>query len=158
MNFYDDLCTVMKYYSTSGAFLTVTDGALTNTMTVSWGNVGFMWGVPYWMVMVRPQRYTFGIIERSDNFTLSIPFGSLGEELTICGTQSGADIDKSKVVGFVPARGVSSPVVAGCDAYFECKIIYKDTFKQANMLPRYADEFYNGDFHNVYFGEITARY
>jgi len=158
VKFYDGLENVMKHYSSSGAFLTVSDGALTNTMTVSWGNIGYMWDVPYWMVMVRPQRYTHGIIARAEDFTLSLPFGTMKKELDICGTKSGADIDKSKVVEFIAARGVKSPVVNGCDIYYECRIIYRDGFKEANMPDKIARRFYSNDFHSVYFGEITGMY
>jgi len=158
MNFYDDLETVMKHYSSGGAFLTVSDGELTNTMTVSWGNTGFMWDVPYWMVMVRPQRYTFKLIERAADFTLSLPFGTMKKELGICGTKSGADIDKGKVVEFVPAKSVKSPVVNGCDIYYECKIIYRDIFKGAAVPPEVSARFYKNDYHSVYFGEIVKQY
>ena len=158
MNFYDDLENVMKHYSSTGAFLTVTDGELTNTMTVSWGNIGFMWGVPYWMVMVRPQRYTHGIISRAEDFTLSLPFGSMKNELSVCGTKSGKDTDKSKIVRFVPSVAAKSPAVEGCDIYYECRIIYKDAFKEANMDKIMAGKFYTGDFHSVYFGEIIKQY
>ena len=158
MKFYDGLETVMKHYSSSGAFLSVTDGAFTNTMTVSWGNAGFMWDRPCWMVMVRPQRHTFKIIGRAEDFTLSLPFGSMKKELGICGTKSGADIDKGEVVKFLPARAVKSPVVDGCDIYYECKIIYRDFFKKENVPLPVAEKFYNNDFHHIYFGEIVSQY
>ena len=29
-----------------------------NTMTVSWGGVGIMWGKPVAFIFIRPQRYT----------------------------------------------------------------------------------------------------
>ncbi|MBO5253163.1 MAG: flavin reductase family protein, partial [Clostridia bacterium] len=42
-----------------------------NTMTVSWGSVGFIWGKPSVTVYVRPQRYTKKFVDRETLFTLS---------------------------------------------------------------------------------------
>ncbi|MEG1999357.1 MAG: flavin reductase family protein, partial [Bacteroidales bacterium] len=42
-----------------------------NTMTVSWGSVGFLWGKPVVMVYIRPQRYTLQFIDREESFSLS---------------------------------------------------------------------------------------
>lgn len=42
-----------------------------NTMTASWGGVGFLWNKPVVFVFIRPQRYTFGFIEQEPMFTLS---------------------------------------------------------------------------------------
>ena len=42
-----------------------------NTMTASWGGLGVLWRKPMATIYVRPQRYTFGFIEQSDEFTLS---------------------------------------------------------------------------------------
>ena len=47
-----------------------------NTMTASWGGIGFLWNKPVVYVFIRPERYTFEFIEKSEYFTLSF----LGEE------------------------------------------------------------------------------
>ena len=36
-----------------------------NTMTVSWGGIGELWGKDVCFVFVRPQRYTFEFIEKN---------------------------------------------------------------------------------------------
>ena len=57
-----------------------------NTMTASWGGIGFLWNKPVVYVFIRPERYTFEFIEKSEYFTLSF----LGEEnrdiQKICGS------------------------------------------------------------------------
>ena len=62
-----------------------------NMMTASWGSMGYLWNKPVVMVFVRPQRYTFEFIEKSEYFTLSF----LGEENRaihkICGSKSGRE-------------------------------------------------------------------
>ena len=47
-----------------------------NTMTASWGGIGFLWNKPVVYIFIRPERYTFEFIEKSEYFTLSF----LGEE------------------------------------------------------------------------------
>ena len=58
-----------------------------NTMTASWGGIGWLWNKPVAFVFVRPERHTFGFVEREERFTLSF----LGEEhrdiLNFCGTK-----------------------------------------------------------------------
>ncbi|MDR1705290.1 MAG: flavin reductase family protein [Clostridiales bacterium] len=158
MAFYDNLDTVMKHFIKKGGFLTAKAGEQVNTMTISWGFVGFVWGRPHFICFVRPQRHTYGIIERADSFTVSVPLGDMENELEICGTKSGRDTDKSQVVRFIPAKSVESPVVEGCGRYFECRINYKDVF-DGEALPDFIKTAnYKDDFHHMYFGEIVEAY
>ena len=73
-----------------------------NTMTASWGGIGFLWNKPVVYVFIRPERYTFEFIEKSEYFTLSF----LGEENRaihkICGSKSGREVDKVKETGLKP--------------------------------------------------------
>ena len=47
------------------------DGKL-NTMTVNWGQMGYLWNKCVTTVYVRTQRYTFPIIDSSDTNSLCI--------------------------------------------------------------------------------------
>ena len=149
----------MRELSSIGAFLTVNGDGITNTMTISWGFIGFMWGRPHFITVVRPQRYTKEILDRgADSFTISVPFdGKLKKELEICGTKSGRDIEKSKVVNFIPSQSVSSPIVASCDLYYECKINVVQPF-DGSRLPAALQKFYENDFHHMFIGEIVKCY
>lgn len=42
-----------------------------NTMTISWGGAGIMWGKPVAFTFIRPQRYTFEFIENNGYYTMS---------------------------------------------------------------------------------------
>jgi len=158
-NFTHNMERGMRELSSTGAFLTVSGGDTTNTMTISWGFIGFMWNKPHFITVVRPQRYTKQVLDsNADSFTISVPFdGKLKEALGICGTQSGRDIDKSKIVNFVPALTVKSPVVEGCDLYYECKINTAQPLDGA-LLPAHIQKFYEDDFHCLYMGEIVECY
>ena len=53
------------------ALVTCGDKEKFNTMTVSWGGVGIMWGKPVAFTFIRPQRYTFGFMETNGYYTMS---------------------------------------------------------------------------------------
>jgi flavin reductase (DIM6/NTAB) family NADH-FMN oxidoreductase RutF len=41
-----------------------------NTMTASWGGLGFLWNVPVAFIFIRPQRFTYQFVEEQGRFTL----------------------------------------------------------------------------------------
>lgn len=162
MEFNNHLDVAMEWLHKQGAFLTVNHGGKTNTMTISWGSVGFMWKKPIFMTLVRPQRYTNEFISQSEDFTISIPYGGeLKKALAICGTKSGRDIDKEKEanISFVSAKGVISPVVDNCNMYYECKILYKHELETAELPEEIRNACYpQSDKHILYYGEIVECY
>ena len=94
-------------FYTKGALLTVGDENKANTMTISWGTVGFMWRRPMFVVMVRESRYSNEFLEVGKTYTVSVPFdGAMKEALKVCGTKSGRDIDKKKEakIKYIPSK------------------------------------------------------
>jgi len=79
-----------------GAFLVVQAKDRKNVMTIGWAMFGFVWKKPVMMVAVRNTRFTHGIIEQADNFTVSVPTGNMPKEINFCGSKSGKDLDKFK--------------------------------------------------------------
>lgn len=152
----------MEKLHKSGAFLTVKAGDITNTMTISWGSIGFIWGKPSFTALVRESRYTHELLEKADSFTVSIPYTEeMKKALAICGSKSGRDIDKEKETGikFVPSREVESAIVDNCNLYYECKIVYKQDMDPKMVDKAVAEQAYaNGNYHTVYYGEIVASY
>lgn len=144
-----------------GAFLTTADGDRTNTMTIGWGSIGFAWRKPVFSVLVRPSRYTYDIIEKSGEFTVTIPLENMQQALGICGTKSGRDMDKFAAAGIktAPGKAVKTPVIDCAGIHYECKIIYKQAMLPANADPEVTTSCYaTGDFHTIYYGEIVAVY
>jgi len=158
MFFYSGLEQMMNHFSKTGGFLSVRRGEKVNTMTISWGFIGFIWNKPHFITVVRPQRYTTELIKNSDSFTISVPFGTMQEELRICGSKSGRDVDKGEIVKFLPSKQVSSPIVDGCDAYYECSIKYVDKMSEDALPEAVKAMFYKNDYHDVYIGEILDCY
>ena len=144
-----------------GAFLTVQAGVRLNTMTIGWATIGIMWRKPVMMVAVRESRHTFGIIERAEDFTVTVPAAGMDEEVAFCGTKSGRDFDKFKECGLatVPGRFVNSPVIEAAGIHYECRIVYRAPMVPELLHGEYRRNVYQeGDYHTLYFGEIVACY
>ncbi|MBU5590960.1 flavin reductase family protein [Clostridium sp. MSJ-4] len=152
----------MKNFHKQGAFLTSKNGEIINTMTISWGNLGLAWGKPVFIIYVRKSRFTHDIIDKSGEFTISLPLdNSMKKPLGVCGSKSGRDVDKFQLAGIntKPSNKLKSPVIDGCDVYFECKVVYKH-----NISPEIISEDINkstyleGDYHTVFYGEVIDYY
>lgn len=135
-----------------------------NTMTASWGGVGYLWNKPVAFVFVRPERYTHQFIEANERMTLSF----LGEEyrkiLNFCGVRSGRDCDKAKETGLRPvATELGSVGFEQARLTIEGRKLYKGTFKAENFMDAEAlSRWYNdqpgGSLHDVYIVEIENVY
>ena len=144
-----------------GAFLTVAADGAVNTMTIGWATIGFIWQKPIFMIAVRDSRHTFGLLEKTDNFTVSIPSGDgCREALKICGTKSGRDIDKFRECGLATAaaRQVRSPIIATAGTHYECRIVYRSAMDPAFLDADLERLYPKKDYHTLYFGEIVACY
>ena len=158
---YNDYAKEVTQILSKGAFLTTeVDGAV-NTMTIAWGTVGFMWGKPVFMAMVRPSRFTYECLEKSQQFTVSIPFKDMSKALGICGSQSGRDTDKLAAANLttVPGKKISTPVIADCGLHYECKVVYKQEMVAELLAADLQEKWYaSGNYHTLFYGEILATY
>ncbi len=141
--------------------ITAGDHVSHNTMTASWGGVGYMWNRPVAVAVIRPQRHTFALTEREQRMTLSF----LGEEyrdaLTYCGTHSGRNEDKISKAGLsVAFTDEDQPAIAQARLVLECKTLYADFLKEECLLDKsIAEKWYpEKDFHKAYVMEITHAY
>jgi flavin reductase (DIM6/NTAB) family NADH-FMN oxidoreductase RutF len=143
-----------------GAFLTVSSGSMLNTMTIGWATLGIVWRKPIMMVAVRDSRYTFRIIEKAADFTVSCPKDDMKDALMFCGTKSGQAFDKFRECGLKPgkAQKTVSPIIELSGIHFECKIMYKSAMNQAFLDASYTHLYPEKDFHTLYFGEIVDCY
>lgn len=152
----------MEFLHTKGAFLTVKSGDKVNTMTISWGNIGFEWNRPIFTVLVRKSRYTYDFMEKSDNFTVSIPLSvDLKNALAICGSKSGRDIDKFKECNLTleKSKAVETPIIGDCELHYECKIVYKQEMNPVLLSKDIVESSYKtDDYHTIYYGEIVETY
>ena len=144
-----------------GAFLTTKLGDKVNSMTIAWGSIGFIWGKPVFMAMVRPQRYTYEIIEKSNEFTVTIPYGDVKNAIGFLGSKSGRDMDKLAELKINTVKGekIDTPVLEIEGMHFECKVVYKTTMTGDNLETNIDSSKYPlKDYHTLYFGEIVSTY
>ncbi|WP_432662244.1 flavin reductase family protein [Wukongibacter baidiensis] len=159
---YNEMSKEMLDQLKKGAFLTVKGDDEINTMTIGWGSIGFIWNKPIFMVAVRYSRYTYELLEKTDEFTVSVPLSKdMKKELAVCGTKSKREIDKFKECNLTAENGkvVDTPIIGECDLHYECKIVYKQAMEPGMIDKGIRDAKYsNNDFHVLYYGEIVASY
>ena len=81
------------------SILTAGDKNHFNSMTIGWGSIGVGYARPIFTVYVKPERYTYQVIDKSDYFTVSYIDEQLYKKFTVYGSQSGRDINKEEVSG-----------------------------------------------------------
>ena len=146
-----------------GAFLIANSPAGSpNPMTIGWGQVGIVWGRPMFSVYVRKSRYTFECLQSADTFTVSVPrLGELADELMLCGTKSGRDLDKVQACGFttIDGQSVDTPIISECGLHYECNILARSQLEvpdiaSDDVLRNYESK----DLHQIVLGEIVVAY
>lgn len=135
-----------------------------NTMTASWGGIGFLWNRPVVFIFIRPERYTFEFVNEQEEFTLCF----LGDENKnihkICGSKSGRDTDKIAESGLCPMITEHNNVIfEQCRLALECKKLYTDVLKAENFIETEIPSKWYGDtpgthLHHIFVAEITAAW
>lgn len=141
----------------NGDWALVTAGPLDkfNTMTISWGGLGTLWGKSAATVYVKPIRYTHRFLDENEYFTLSFFPPEYKKDLALLGRLSGRDGDKVAQTGLTPrAQG---PAVGFEEARLTllCKKIYRqdmttDTMPADVIATYYAEEAP----HTMFIGEV----
>lgn len=129
-----------------------------NTMTASWGGMGFLWGKNVCFIFVRPSRYTYEFMEKNETFSLSFLTEEWRNALNICGKKSGRDIDKAKETGIKPIHGSNQTTgFEQARLIIECKKMYFHDLNPGQFLDSSIERNYNGaDYHRMYVGEILS--
>ena len=140
----------------SAALLTATknDGSI-NTMTVSWGGSGILWGKEVCFVFVRPERYTFEFCENGENMTLSFFGKEKKDALSFCGTKSGRDVDKFAACGLKYTLQNGACVFDEAEITVVLKKLYAQDLQEDCFVTDGCKSFYqNGGYHKMYICEI----
>lgn len=128
-----------------------------NCMTIAWGGLGTLWGLPVATVYVRPERYTHSFLTGSEGFTICAFDESWREKLVLCGTKSGRDTDKEALCGLTPVESESGAVYyAEARLAVVCKKIYTQDFDPARIADERVTKIYSRgeQLHSVFVGEI----
>jgi flavin reductase (DIM6/NTAB) family NADH-FMN oxidoreductase RutF len=130
-------------------------------MTIGWGSLGIIWGIPIWTVLVRPSRYTYQCLEHSQCFTVNVPGADLAKACALCGSKSGRDMDKLTACGLTARKAdkVAAPILEQCPIVYQCKVVHRN-YVVPSALARQVQEgaYVNGDYHGIYYGQILAAH
>ncbi|MBQ7915626.1 MAG: flavin reductase [Firmicutes bacterium] len=138
------------------ALVTASDESKANTMTVSWGGVGHIWGKNVVTVYIRQSRYTKEFVDANDTFTLTFFDESYKKTLGYLGTASGRDEDKIAKSGLTPVYDQGTVYFKEAKLVFVCRKL-SETFLGADTFidPTINDKIYSDkDYHSMYIAEI----
>ena len=130
-----------------------------NVMTIGWGTVGTIWSRPIFVALVRPSRYTYGLLEQTGDFTVNLMPVELADVVAYCGEVSGREHDKfaERELVLAPGAKVKAPVIEQALLQYECRTVQKTDVVPEHFDPAIVGRFYpQGNYHRVYFGEILA--
>ena len=151
---------------TMPAILSVGNKNLYNSMIIEWGSLGVAFKKPIFTVYVKPDRYTYEVIEKSDIFTVNFIERKLLKKFAIYGTKSGKDVNKEEEAGthiqFLEKGGVTFGEAV---EVYVCKKMAKSVIDENTMDP-YIKELYRNNVkvyktlkpHVLYIGEIIGHY
>ncbi len=154
MNFKTD---IFEQFDKKWALLTAGNKDKFNTMTVSWGGMGTLWGKSVATVYVRTSRYTHEFMDSEDYFTLSFYPEEFKKTLGVLGSKSGRDMDKMKDSGLTPKEVDDSMTFEEAEVTLVCKKIFKQRLDVAKIPEDIVKQYYTGDAeHDMYIGEVVG--
>lgn len=94
-----------------------------NIITVAWAGT-VCTNPPMLSISVRPERYSYHILEASKEFVVNLTTETLLRATDFCGVRSGKDIDKFKEMHLtpLPSREIAAPGIAESPVNIECKV------------------------------------
>lgn len=153
MNFKTD---IFEQFDKKWALLTAGTKEKFNSMTISWGGMGTLWGKPVVTAYVRTSRYTHDFMDDNDYFTVSFYPEEFKSVLGVFGSKSGRDIDKMNYEGLTAVEAGESMSFAEAEVTLVCKKLFKQKLDEANMPDDVVKAFYSSDAsHDMYIGEVV---
>lgn len=128
-----------------------------NTMAASWGTMGYLWNKPIVIVFVRPSRYTFEFIEKTEGFTISFFPPAWRSAIEFCGTHSGRDTDKAQATGLEPVELEDGRITfSQANLVISCTTASRVPFEPGQLiLPAAKEHYAAGDYHMMYIGFVN---
>ena len=131
-----------------------------NTMTASWGSFGVFWNKRTVTCVIRPTRHTFAFVERESLVTFSFFDSTMKKALQVCGSTTGAEIDKAEAAGITPML-LEKGAVGFAEARLNlvCRKIFAQDIDPASFIDPSIDKNYpEKDYHRMYICEILRAY
>ena len=99
-------------------------GLVQNLMTAAWAGTVCS-APPMVSVSIRPSRYTYELVEKSEEFTVNLTDRGLLKATDYCGVRSGREEDKFARCGLTKVRAEGlrlAPAVAESPVYLACRV------------------------------------
>ncbi len=149
-----------------GAFTFIGDSLLVtsmkgdkvNSMTASWGGVGYLWNKRVIVIYVRGSRYTREFLDESGVFSLSfLDQKEFRGVLKFMGAVSGRNEDKIAGARLTINYDDGIPFIDEAGAIVTARVLYKQELDRDGFVDEsLVDEFYrDGDYHIMYVGELN---
>lgn len=138
------------------ALVSLGEGEKENVITIAWTGI-INSKPPMTYISVRPERYSYDILQESGEFVINIPSASLCRATDLCGVISGKDGNKFQKANLTPikANKVSCPQIEECPVSLECKVtnkidlgthtMFMASIECVNVAEEFIDE--NGKLH-----------
>ena len=124
-----------------------------NVMSASWA-MPLDFDPPKVVVVIDKNTYTRQLIEASGEFVINIPCKQMAQTIIDVGSETGTKVDKIQQFKLATGKGshVRAPLMEGCIAWLECKVIQEPHNQQkydlfiAQVMAAWADDrvFKNG--------------
>ena len=161
VNLFDYLNQTLKMAETTGVLLvSMGKDRRPNIMTIGWLLLGRSYHEnPVAVVAVRPARYTFKLLDETEEFVIAVPTPELEEAVAFCGKKSGKDVDKFKETGLtpIPSIHVKPPSIKECIINIECRIYNKIRPLHYILTPEHRRAPIPEQ-HTIYFAEVLGTY
>lgn len=128
----------------------------TNTMTISWGGMGVLWGKDVVYVFIRDSRFTKELIDQGDFFSITFLDEKYRNELSYCGSHSGRSENKIEKAGLSVGKKHGIPYIDEGNLVFLCQKLSATRITEDSFLsPDIKEKWYaDGDMHTMYIAEI----
>lgn len=129
-----------------------------NSMTVSWGGFGVLWGMNVCFLFVRKTRYTKEFLDKTNQVTISFLPNKYIKEKTLFGRQSGRNVNKYLETNLHPVYEVDYDgyYLAEADYVFKMKKIHSIDIPKESLPKDIQEEYYDCDTsHTMYICKIT---
>lgn len=106
-----------------------------NIITAAWAGT-VCTNPPMLSISVRPERYSYHIIEKSGEFVVNLTTEALVRATDYCGVRSGRDVDKFKDMHLTPqpSTHIKTPGIAESPVNIECKVREIKPLGSHNMI------------------------
>jgi flavin reductase (DIM6/NTAB) family NADH-FMN oxidoreductase RutF len=140
---------------------TVVDAAgQQNLLTLGWGLVGPSYHAhPIFAIAITPLRHSWRFLEEVPEFVIAVPGDDLREAVSLCGTQSGRDMDKFRSAGLTPVSSVHvrAPSIRECPIHVECRVYARVAPPHMLLTPEHRQRPVEQQ-HTIYFAEVLGTF